>query len=264
MAGNTIASYAVADYDDDNINTVAPGQQGINVMNLIITNPNAPAGPNYKITGVTLTVSGANNDWISAVYVKNAAGNIISQTAWGAANSLYIPIDPLSNTNSAGIAGGTSATYTIGIDIESGAPDTGFSLAIQNAFDLNVERLDGTLLYINTNTHQFPFVSDMINVTTMDTKSSFYNFPNPFRAGSQETTIQYYLAGNAKVSFSIYDPISRKVKTILSGEQQQGGQIYKYSWDGRNDIHKVVLNGVYYGVLKVADKEYFTKIVVIK
>jgi len=261
---NAYASYAVADYTDYPATSVVPGQQNVNVMNLIVTNPNAAAGPYYKLVGVTLTVSTSNNNCISSVFVKDSAGNIINSVAWGGGSTQFVPVDALSNTASAGIAGGASATYTIGLDISAAAPDTGFNISVQQPLSLDVQKLDGTVLYVQPNTNQFPFTSNRISVISTNTSSSFYNFPNPFKPGANGTTIQYYLASDAKVSFAIYDLISRRVKTIVGGEQQQGGQIYRYTWDGTNDIHKTVIDGVYYGVLKIADKEYFTKIVVIK
>jgi flagellar hook assembly protein FlgD len=85
----------------------------------------------------------------------------------------------------------------------------------------------------------------------------YCNYPNPFKAGKQETTIIYDLEEDAKVTISIYDLLGQLVKRIEipKGTLPEGKQgTNKVSWNGKNERGRVVANGGYYCVVE-ADTE---------
>jgi len=85
----------------------------------------------------------------------------------------------------------------------------------------------------------------------------YSNYPNPFKAGKQETTIIYDLQENAKVTISIYDLLGQLVRRIEipKGTPEKGVQgTNKVSWNGKNERGIVVANGGYYCVME-ADTE---------
>lgn len=250
--GNT-AQIADAVY---NVYSAVQGQTNIKVMDLTITNPNS-GGASFIFTGVTLTASGGLSSAFSMVTVKNSSGTQLSHTVWGAAKQVFVPvnvqIDPLQ-----------SQTVSIILDISPSAPDGSYSAAVSSASDVLVSKLDGSVQYVESTTGNFPYTSANINITSAKLESSFYNYPNPFKAGAEKTVIRYYLSHDAKVSLKIYDLMSRRVKTVIENDRESGGNDYTREWDGKNDDGKVVLDGVYYGVLQVEGKQYHIKIVVVK
>jgi len=72
------------------------------------------------------------------------------------------------------------------------------------------------------------------------------NRPNPFRAGKEETLIEYNLKQPSKVTITIYDLLGQEVwcKSYKPGENG-GREVNSVPWDGRNLSGEVVGNGGY-------------------
>ena len=85
----------------------------------------------------------------------------------------------------------------------------------------------------------------------------YSNYPNPFKAGKEETTIIYDLEEDAKVTISIYDLLGQLVRRIEipKGTPEKGERgTNRVSWNGKNERGRVVANGGYYCVVE-ADTE---------
>ncbi len=72
------------------------------------------------------------------------------------------------------------------------------------------------------------------------------NRPNPFKAGKEETWIEYNLEEPSNVTITIYDLFGQEIwhKSYAAGENG-GREANQVSWDGRNLSGKVVANGGY-------------------
>jgi len=248
---------AVVTYTIQKVSSAVRGMKNIYMMDIIMTNPNS-GGAQFELMGVTMSASSAVNQAVQAVTAMDASGNTLSTTNWGAAKQIFVP---------AGIMAGPmqSVDMKIYFDISPDAPGGSFFATVDGPMDVVMQKLDGTSIYADPTSSAFPFKTDVINIIETDLNGSFYNYPNPFRAGSALTTIQYYLPDNSKVSLKIYDLIGRKVKTIFEEKQETGGTIYRLTWDGKNDDGNLIVNGVYYGILKInGNQQYETKIVVVK
>jgi len=72
------------------------------------------------------------------------------------------------------------------------------------------------------------------------------NRPNPFRAGKEETLIEYNLNQPSNVTITIYDLLGQEVwrKSYRAGENG-GSWANSVPWDGRNLSGEVVANGGY-------------------
>jgi len=251
--GNT----AIADYLKYGVNTAVRGQGNIHIMDVSVTNPNS-GGAQYVFTGITLTAGAASNSVVGNVVITDAAGGTLSVTAWGSSNTVFAPVN-LSITPL------QQVSIRVYYDILASAPSGAFNSSIASQGDIYLQKLDGTLVYSEPAGAAFPYAAEQINIIETNTNIGFYNYPNPFAAGSGTTTIQYYLNRDSKVSLKIFDLISRKVKVIVDDEQQAGGTLHKYTWDGKNDDGKTVVNGVYYSVIKInGSEQHYTKIVVVK
>ncbi|MFH1784085.1 MAG: DUF2341 domain-containing protein [bacterium] len=84
-----------------------------------------------------------------------------------------------------------------------------------------------------------------------DTASGLMNFPNPFEAGQESTTIVYVLNKDAKVTIYIYNIVGDLVKKLeyasgsTGGTGASGGYTNRVTWDGRNGDGMIVANGGY-------------------
>jgi len=77
-------------------------------------------------------------------------------------------------------------------------------------------------------------------------KDEVRNRPNPFRAGKEETLIEYNLKQPSNVTITIYDLLGQRVwrKSYRAGENG-GREMNSVPWDGRNLSGEVVANGGY-------------------
>lgn len=72
------------------------------------------------------------------------------------------------------------------------------------------------------------------------------NYPNPFNPA---TRIRYSLDRAQKVELTVYNILGQKVRTLVSSPAHPAGT-FTVSWDGKNDLGKIVSTGVYFYRLK--------------
>ena len=89
-----------------------------------------------------------------------------------------------------------------------------------------------------------------------------YNFPNPFRAGSEATTIRYYLAEPARVSLKVYNVKGDLIKIVLDKAQRAAGENLNDTWDGADLNGVPVSPGLYYVEIQAQDRRTIVKVVV--
>jgi hypothetical protein len=83
-------------------------------------------------------------------------------------------------------------------------------------------------------------------------EDSFSNYPNPFPAGSQNTTFAFYLPRRAQVWLSIYSGFGRRIVTLENGASRMGGRVIDdIAWDGRDGSGSTMQNGTYFARLSV-------------
>ncbi|HEX28622.1 TPA: T9SS type A sorting domain-containing protein, partial [Candidatus Poribacteria bacterium] len=90
------------------------------------------------------------------------------------------------------------------------------------------------------------------------------NYPNPF---NPETWIPFQLAEDADVTIRIYDLRGNLIKTLDLGHLKAGYYTSRSSaahWDGRNELGERVASGVYIYRMKVGDKAFTGKMVILK
>ncbi len=91
----------------------------------------------------------------------------------------------------------------------------------------------------------FPLWTAAGGVGATDLAASFTNFPNPFAAGRDATTIGYYLESSARVTLRVLTITGEVVRTLVNGADQGAGMHQELRWDGRNGSGLSVRNGVY-------------------
>lgn len=85
------------------------------------------------------------------------------------------------------------------------------------------------------------------------------NYPNPFNL---TTVIAYELAGASTVNLAIYDLTGQKVRSLISGSQEEGYRTVL--WNGRDDGGRVVAAGSYFFRLEVDGAVRRRKMLLIK
>jgi hypothetical protein len=109
----------------------------------------------------------------------------------------------------------------------------------------------------------FPMSSGLLMLEPADVAKTFGNYPNPFRPGVENTTLEFYLPAPSTVSLVLYDVLGNKVLTLLNGQNLPSG-LQRHSWNGRNGSGAQVLSGVYYAQLTVNGANYLLKVAVVK
>ena len=109
----------------------------------------------------------------------------------------------------------------------------------------------------------FPMSSALLVFSNGDLASSYGNYPNTFRAGSEKTTIEFYLQSASTVSLTLYDVMGSRVNTLLDHQLLQPG-LQRVTWDGRNGLGGMVVNGVYYAQLDASGTKLLLKVAVVK
>lgn len=87
---------------------------------------------------------------------------------------------------------------------------------------------------------------------------SFQPYPTPFTPGENILRIKYSMPADKSVSFFIYDLLGRQVRAITKPNS------YGFSWDGKDDLGKVVPKGIYIVKMKVDNRmqKTYQKVVV--
>jgi hypothetical protein len=109
-----------------------------------------------------------------------------------------------------------------------------------------------------------------VNVSLVDPSTGISNYPNPFRAGVENTNISFLLNEAVDVNMKIYDLFGglvyektytkEEIETII----QNSGNMVTLQWDGKNNRGKVVGNGGYICYITAGAEKYTRKIAVRK
>jgi hypothetical protein len=82
----------------------------------------------------------------------------------------------------------------------------------------------------------------------------YQNYPNPFRS---KTVISYQLLVISNIELCVYDPMGRKINTLVKGIQQPGR--YEVEWDAEG-----MAQGIYFYELKTGQSRQVRKMIRIK
>ena len=84
-------------------------------------------------------------------------------------------------------------------------------------------------------------------------------YPNPF---NPTTTIEYGIATDSQVTFSIYNVAGQLVKTLVN--EHQKANYYSVIWDGTNNTQKSVASGIYFYKLQTTNYSKTKKMVLLR
>lgn len=85
------------------------------------------------------------------------------------------------------------------------------------------------------------------------TTSESFAFPNPFNPKTDLLRVKYNLANSSSVSLRVFDFGMNLVRTVLQNASHGANPEQVDYWDGKDDVGKIVPNGVYFYRLDVGD-----------
>ena len=101
---------------------------------------------------------------------------------------------------------------------------------------------------------------DIIQTSLIPVKFTLHqNYPNPF---NPTTEIRYDLPSNEYVSINIYDVMGRKIKSLISINQEAGYR--SITWDATNDLGQSVSAGMYIYTIQAGEFRQTKKMVLLK
>ncbi len=93
----------------------------------------------------------------------------------------------------------------------------------------------------------------------VENKKITYAFPNPFSPSNEPVRLHYSLntgtAGTEQVSIRIFDYGMLPVRTLIQNASRANGKEYDEIWDGKNDNHSTVINGVYFYRVDISNQQ---------
>ncbi|NIM18997.1 MAG: hypothetical protein GTO51_01270 [Candidatus Latescibacteria bacterium] len=237
---------------------VQGGAQNIGLFGIEIRNPGDKSAPTAEVVSIRFTVEDGNRNPLSSpdrtlsgfsvdvgggagqIIVSNLSVNPIVVDFSGAGNARFLP--PGDNTNIA-----------VSVSILKNPADSEIRLVIQSGSHIEVrDTSSGELLSVVDKTTNQPIGEGVLKSRPLVILSSQFseyahNYPNPFRAGSEETRIAYFLDSPGDVTVRIFsltgDLVWEQAYRQPDPHTQAGPQ--EILWDGRNLKKEVIRNGIY-------------------
>jgi hypothetical protein len=153
------------------------------------------------------------------------------------------------------VSSGESDTLRFFVDFDADIDDETFRFAIEEA--AAIEATDaaagGSVAVGTIGGARFPLATNWAHVLGSSLETAYTNYPNPFAAGREHTTITYYLQARSRVTLKLYTLWGAPVATLIDNRSQNAGLYQNVTWDGRNGDGHVVNNGVYFLVLEIRE-----------
>ncbi len=223
--------------------TLYPDQHQ-DVLSLTITHPGPAATGPLEITGITITASDRQDQpvdlsrQVQTIWITNGQGTILAmQPVAISGPTCFVPLPVYQ------LQPNTSATFNVRVLSSSNFSISSLKLLVRQSDDLAV-RLpqDPTRsIYIGAT---WPLACTAMSLGGGEGTLFLSNYPNPFAAGYQQTTMAYYLKESCTVSLSLFTLTGDRVRTLVNNEYRAAGE-HQLTWDGRTGSGEAVKNGVY-------------------
>ena len=92
----------------------------------------------------------------------------------------------------------------------------------------------------------YPATIGTFSVAAAGLSASFSNYPNPFVPSEAPTTIAYILDEDAHVDIELFTITGEPVAQVSANEYRTAGAHQDQTWDGLNDVGRMVVPGTYF------------------
>jgi hypothetical protein len=255
---------------------VPAGATGVTLLGVEIAyNASDPSVNDAQIDTVAITVIGKNGQPLSSASVAATLARL--QIDLGGPQP-YVVNSPSANPVVVSLVGGgsdraiapnASVNAVVALDLDAQPRETEIRVGVRSGGLVVRDPISAQPLGV-TDAQGQPLDGQVTSQSLVVLSGNFqeyaHNYPNPFRAGSQDTRIAYFLDAPAGVSLKIYALTGDLVyeETIPSGDARAQAGPQETTWDGRNGQGEVVRNGVYVCVLNAGSKSARFRIAVAK
>jgi hypothetical protein len=234
---------------------LAGTETNLGAFDFVLENGVSEGHTAVEMQGIRVAVEGENGSVIDPGGVVSAArfvtpdSTVIDGVIDASGIGFTLPPDLFA------VASGSRDTLSFFFDIDTDLEDKSFRFAIEDSSSMRViDQVAGTPVPVGTigNTG-YPLATAWTHVLGGDAETAYTNYPNPFAAGREQTSITYFLDRKSQVTLKLYTLWGAPVATLVESKTQDAGLHQSVRWDGKNGDGDVVANGVYYLVLDVRE-----------
>jgi hypothetical protein len=195
-------------------------------------------------------------------YFQNVSGGYV-ESGFEVMNCLFMGSKPSDASHSSNMPANNSffidaPNHDYHLNPNSPAIDSGVDIAVVTADFDNVPRVSGNYdigaYEYDTSTKFQGEVKPKIKEFKL-----FNNYPNPF---NPSTNISFNILHASLVTLEIYNLLGQKIKTLIKKRLESGN--YTYQWDGKNDLGKDLVGGMYFYKMTADNYSHTKKMVLIK
>lgn len=106
--------------------------------------------------------------------------------------------------------------------------------------------------------------SPLPKVTGESSLALIYNFPNPFNADAEVTTLRYFLGEPQEITIRIFDVKGDLVLSLVNRQRKSNGEHLEDRWDGSNSRGEKVAAGLYYCEISTAAQRAVFPVAVVR
>lgn len=250
------AREVLAGFEDRMPPVLAADDRPMNVAMLSLRNPAPLTAGDVRVAA--LAVRAADRD-LTSLDLGAAVSSVTIRVAgeiWASSGDLEptIASAALVGADTLVIAPGETVAIELDVALRAGANVPSLRIGL-DAGDVGVVQPPGGLLSVAVAAEpgqSMPFWTEVGNFSGTSLAESWSNFPNPFAAGREGTTLVFYLPRSGRVSLKLWTLRGEEVRTLLESAPLAAGLHQDESWDGRNGRGEVVRNGVYLAEIAVS------------
>jgi hypothetical protein len=227
---------------------------GVDVLDLVIENNDPTGHTAVEMRALHIIAQDAKGVTLNPAQLVSGATLVVGDSTL---SGIVGPADILFNLPASlvSVQSGASDTLAVRVDLQSSMSNANFRFAITDTSAVDaVDAVTGTPAAVGTiNGVGYPLTTNWTHVLGTDMAAAYTNYPNPFAAGRQTTTITYLLTEVSTVSLKLYTLWGAPVRTLVDRMTMGPGLYQDVTWDGKNSDGDTVNNGVYYLLLEIRD-----------
>jgi hypothetical protein len=229
-------------------------QSGMHAFDLLLSNDEQPGFTDAEIARLRVNIRDEDYkllnpaDFVASAAVTAGDSTVVTADVGPSGITFYFP------NGAFRIQPSTTDTLGVVLDMNAALTNKNISFTIEDSASLEVKDCaTGASIPVVPAVGTYPLATLPTHILGQDVRSSFTNYPNPFAAGREFTTITFYVPVRSDVSLKLYTIWGKRIITLIDHQPFDAGLLQTCKWDGRNADGQTVNNGVYYLELEMKD-----------